>query len=150
MDPDGSKYDIVVDFQGDNINVDPKVVLPLIDMVRRTGCDIATCGMLITSEEDKNNPNVVKIIMGLKEGEKGLMGVDRTVEVDRFKTPDEAAELAEMLKTTLIGDFKIIRLEKAASDKDLWVPTNYMVKNDMGKWQQEPFWPGIEIDEFER
>ena len=70
LDPDGSKYDVVVDFQGDNINVDPKVVLPLIEMVRRTGCDIATCGMLITSEEDKNNPNVVKIIMGLKEGEK--------------------------------------------------------------------------------
>ena len=70
LDPDGSKYDIVVDFQGDNINVDPKVTLPLIEMVERTGCDIATCGMLIKTEEDKNNPNVVKIIMGLKEGEK--------------------------------------------------------------------------------
>lgn len=70
LDPDGSKYDIVVDFQGDNINVDPKVTLPLVEMVERTGCDIATCGMLIKSEEDKNNPNVVKIIMGLKEGEK--------------------------------------------------------------------------------
>ncbi|MCQ2735137.1 MAG: NTP transferase domain-containing protein [Alphaproteobacteria bacterium] len=70
IDSDGSKYDIVVDFQGDNINVDPKVVLPLIEMVRRTGCDIATCGMLIASEEDKNNPNIVKIIMGLKQGEK--------------------------------------------------------------------------------
>ena len=39
LDPDGSKYDIVVDFQGDNINVDPKVTLPLIEMVERTGCD---------------------------------------------------------------------------------------------------------------
>lgn len=47
-----------------------KVTLPLVEMVERTGCDIATCGMLIKSEEDKNNPNVVKIIMGLKEGEK--------------------------------------------------------------------------------
>ena len=70
LDPDGSKYDIVVDFQGDNINVDPKVTIPLVEMIERTGCDIATCGMLIKSEEDKNNPNVVKIIMGLKEGEK--------------------------------------------------------------------------------
>ncbi len=69
LDPDGSKYDIVVDFQGDNLNVDPKVNLPLIEMVERTGCDIATCGMVIKSEEDKTNPAVVKIIMGLKPGE---------------------------------------------------------------------------------
>jgi 3-deoxy-manno-octulosonate cytidylyltransferase (CMP-KDO synthetase) len=70
LDPKGDKYDIVVDFQGDNINVDPAVCLPLIEMVQRTDCDIATCGMIINSDEDKNNPNVVKIIMGLKEGEK--------------------------------------------------------------------------------
>ena len=70
VDPKGEKYDVVVDFQGDNINVDPRVVLPLIEMVQRTDCDIATCGMLIDNEADKNNPNVVKIIMGLRDGEK--------------------------------------------------------------------------------
>lgn len=70
LDPKGEKYDVVVDFQGDNLNVDPAVCLPLVEMVQRTGCDIATCGMIINSEEDKNNPNVVKIIMGLREGEK--------------------------------------------------------------------------------
>lgn len=70
LDPKGEKYDIVVDFQGDNLNVDPAVCLPLVEMVQRTDCDIATCGMVINNEEDKNNPNVVKIIMGLKEGQK--------------------------------------------------------------------------------
>lgn len=70
LDPTGEKYDIVVDFQGDNLNVDPAVCLPLVEMVKRTNCDIATCGMIIHSEEDKNNPNVVKIIMGLKDGER--------------------------------------------------------------------------------
>lgn len=70
LDPNGDKYDIVVDFQGDNLNVDPAVCLPLVEMIQRTDCDIATCGMIINSEEDKNNPNVVKIVMGLKEGEK--------------------------------------------------------------------------------
>lgn len=70
LDPDGTKYDIVVDFQGDNINVDPSVCLPLVDMVKRTGCDIATCGRIIKNEEDKNNPSYVKIVMGLKDGEK--------------------------------------------------------------------------------
>ncbi len=69
LDPDGTKYDIVVDFQGDNLNVDPKVNLPLIEMIERTDCDIATCGMVIKNEDDKTNPAVVKIIMGLKDGE---------------------------------------------------------------------------------
>lgn len=69
LDPKGEKYDIVVDFQGDNLNVDPKVCLPLVEMVQKTNCDIATCGMIIKNEEDKTNPNVVKIVMGLKEGE---------------------------------------------------------------------------------
>lgn len=70
LDPKGEKYDIVVDFQGDNLNVDPDVCIPLVEMVQKTDCDIATCGMVIKNEEDKTNPNVVKIVMGLKEGEK--------------------------------------------------------------------------------
>ncbi len=69
LDPKGEKYDIVVDFQGDNLNVDPAVCLPLVEMVQKTDCDIATCGMVIQNEEDKTNPNVVKIVMGLKEGQ---------------------------------------------------------------------------------
>ena len=69
LDPNGEKYDVVVDFQGDNLNVDPSVCLPLVEMVQKTDCDIATCGMVIKNEEDKTNPNVVKIVMGLKEGE---------------------------------------------------------------------------------
>ena len=69
IDPDNSKYDIVVNFQGDNINVDPSVCLPLIEIVERTGCDMATCGMVFKSERDINDPNMVKIIMGIKDGE---------------------------------------------------------------------------------
>ncbi len=69
LDPKGDKYDVVVDFQGDNLNVDPSVCLPLVEMVQKTDCDIATCGMVIKNEEDKTNPNVVKIVMGLKDGE---------------------------------------------------------------------------------
>lgn len=68
LDPDGKKYDVVVDFQGDNVNVDPKVNKPLIDMVKRGECDIATCGMVIKNEKDKVNPAVVKMVAGFKEG----------------------------------------------------------------------------------
>ncbi len=69
IDPNGDKYDIVVNFQGDNINVDPSVCLPLVKMVEDTGCDIATCGMVFKSEQDVNDPNMVKIVMGVKDGE---------------------------------------------------------------------------------
>lgn len=69
IDPDGSKYDIVVNFQGDSINVNPDINNKLIEMVERTDCDIATVGMVFKSKEAVESPNNVKIVMGLKEGE---------------------------------------------------------------------------------
>ena len=70
LDPDGSKYDIVVNFQGDGLNVDPKINLSLIDMIERTNCDIATCGMIFKNEKDVLDPSMVKICMGLRDGER--------------------------------------------------------------------------------
>lgn len=70
IDPDGSKYDIVVNFQGDGLNVDPSINNRLIEMIERTNCDIATCGMILKTLEDAENPTNVKIVMGLPEGEK--------------------------------------------------------------------------------
>ena len=61
IDPDGTKYDIVVDFQGDGLNVDPKVNLDLIDMIERTDCDIATCGMVF------KNDIIISVFMSLKQ-----------------------------------------------------------------------------------
>ena len=69
LDPNGTKYDIVVDFQGDGINVDPKINLDLIEMIERTDCDIATCGMKFRKETDVTDPSMVKICMGLRDGE---------------------------------------------------------------------------------
>lgn len=69
IDPSGKKYDIVVNFQGDGLNVDPRVNLPLIEMVEKGNCDIATCGMVFKTKEDSDNPTNVKIVMGLREGE---------------------------------------------------------------------------------
>ena len=70
IDPDGTKYDIVVNFQGDGLNVDPRVNLPLIEMIEKGNCDIATCGMIFKNKDDSDNPSNVKIVMGLREGEK--------------------------------------------------------------------------------
>jgi 3-deoxy-manno-octulosonate cytidylyltransferase (CMP-KDO synthetase) len=69
IDPNGSKYDVVVNFQGDNVNVDPRVNLPLIKMVERSGCDVATCAMLLRPGEETDT-NFVKVCMGLRAGEK--------------------------------------------------------------------------------
>ena len=70
IDPDGTKYDIAVNFQGDNINVDPAINNHLIKIIEETDCDIATCGMVFKTMKDAENPNNVKIVMGLEEGEK--------------------------------------------------------------------------------
>lgn len=69
IDPAGKKYDIVVNFQGDGLNVNPKVNLPLIKMIEKGNCDIATCGMIFKTKEASDNPTNVKIVMGLREGE---------------------------------------------------------------------------------
>ena len=70
IDPSGKKYDVVVNFQGDGLNVDPRVNLPLIEMIKKGGCDMATCGMIFKTKEDADNPTNVKIVMGLRDGEK--------------------------------------------------------------------------------
>lgn len=69
IDPDGTKYDIIVNFQGDGINVDPRLNLELIQIMEQTGADIVTVGKEITKPEEIQNPAYVKIVMGLKEGE---------------------------------------------------------------------------------
>ena len=69
IDSDGTKYDIVVNFQGDGINVDPRLNLRLVDLMEKTGADMVTVGMKITDKADIQNPNYVKIAMGLREKE---------------------------------------------------------------------------------
>lgn len=69
IDPNGTKYDIVVNFQGDSLNVDPEINNQLIDIVEKTGCDIATCGMIFKTKEASENPANVKIVMGLRDAE---------------------------------------------------------------------------------
>ena len=69
IDPQGTKYDIAISFQGDGINVDPKLNLILTDILEKTKADIVTVGMKITTDEEMNDPTHVKIAMGLKDNE---------------------------------------------------------------------------------
>ncbi|MBP5343471.1 MAG: 3-deoxy-manno-octulosonate cytidylyltransferase [Alphaproteobacteria bacterium] len=69
IDPDNTKYDTVVNFQGDGINVDPKINLRLVQLLEKTNADWVTVGKKITNPQDIQNPNYVKIALGLKPGE---------------------------------------------------------------------------------
>ncbi len=61
LDPDGL-HDVIVNVQGDLPTIDPAAIaasiLPLADME----VDIATLAVVITKEDEKTNPNVVKAI----------------------------------------------------------------------------------------
>jgi 3-deoxy-manno-octulosonate cytidylyltransferase (CMP-KDO synthetase) len=70
IDPKNQKYDYVVNFQGDNLNVDPKINLQLIDLAKRTKADLTTAAKIITDEAEKISPHIVKIAMGLRAGER--------------------------------------------------------------------------------
>lgn len=115
LDPKGEKYDIVVDFQGDNLNVDPSVCLPLVEMVQKTDCDIATCGMVIKNEEDKTNPNVVKIVMGLKEGEREAPCLYFTRATAPYTRDPEKCKNQDLYHHIGIYVFKAASLQKMVS-----------------------------------
>ena len=70
IDPKGSKYDIVVNFQGDGVNVNPKVNRDLIEVMKSTRADIATVTQKITLPELISNPAYVKIAVSIREPER--------------------------------------------------------------------------------
>lgn len=69
IDPAQTRYDTVVNFQGDGINVNPALNLRLVELLDKTGADWMTVGKKITDPKDIQNPAMVKIAMGLREGE---------------------------------------------------------------------------------
>ncbi len=69
FDPKGDQYEYVINFQGDNINVDPAINMKLVELMQRTGADLTTAAMIIKDESLREDPNAVKIAMGLKPGE---------------------------------------------------------------------------------
>ncbi|MCT4552262.1 MAG: 3-deoxy-manno-octulosonate cytidylyltransferase [Alphaproteobacteria bacterium] len=68
IDPDGTKYDRAVSFQGDAINVNPNAITALVELQEKTGADVTT-PVKIMDEKDYYQPNFVKVAAGFKEGE---------------------------------------------------------------------------------
>jgi len=63
------QYDIVVNLQGDLPTIDPKVIGAVLKPLDNSSVDIATLATEIRNESEKNDPNVVKAVVGLASGE---------------------------------------------------------------------------------
>lgn len=61
IDPDGS-VDTIINLQGDLPTIEAAAVQAVLRPLERPEVDIATLGVEITDEEEKTNPNVVKIV----------------------------------------------------------------------------------------
>jgi 3-deoxy-manno-octulosonate cytidylyltransferase (CMP-KDO synthetase) len=61
LDP-GNRIEIVVNVQGDLPTVDPAAIRAALRPLENHAVDIATLGVEIAREEEKTNPNVVKIV----------------------------------------------------------------------------------------
>ncbi len=66
-DPDGD-CDIVVNLQGDLPTIDPQQIRAAVGLLDDPAVDIGTVACEITDEDERHNPNVVKIITGFAAG----------------------------------------------------------------------------------
>ncbi|MDP6952373.1 MAG: 3-deoxy-manno-octulosonate cytidylyltransferase [Alphaproteobacteria bacterium] len=66
-DPEGS-CPIVVNLQGDLPTIDPEQIRAAVALLDDPAVDIGTVACEITNDEERHNPNVVKIIAGFAEG----------------------------------------------------------------------------------
>ncbi len=82
LDP-GRKHDAVVNLQGDKPTVDPAVIRAALSPLDDAAVDIATVAAVITREEEKDDPNVVKVALGLK----ARGGVARALYFSRARVP---------------------------------------------------------------
>ena len=61
---EGKFFDVVVNIQGDEPFIDPKQIEEVLSLFNNPEVQIATLAKKITSDEEINNPNVVKLVFG--------------------------------------------------------------------------------------
>jgi 3-deoxy-manno-octulosonate cytidylyltransferase (CMP-KDO synthetase) len=61
----------VVNIQGDLPTLDPAAIRLVIEVLQQTSCDIATLACKITRDSERQNPNVVKVVL-VADGEKKI------------------------------------------------------------------------------
>jgi 3-deoxy-manno-octulosonate cytidylyltransferase (CMP-KDO synthetase) len=67
-DPDGH-HDAVINLQGDLPTIDPASVRASLTPLADGAVDIATLAAVITRDEERDSPNVVKAVVGLADGQ---------------------------------------------------------------------------------
>jgi 3-deoxy-manno-octulosonate cytidylyltransferase (CMP-KDO synthetase) len=67
-DPDG-KFDVVINLQGDLPSIDASAIAAVLDPLDDAEVDIATLVAEITDPDERDDPNVVKAVLGLAAGE---------------------------------------------------------------------------------
>jgi 3-deoxy-manno-octulosonate cytidylyltransferase (CMP-KDO synthetase) len=66
VDP-GGRHDAVINLQGDLPTVDPQAIRDCLLPLAEPAVDIATIATLIASEEERANPNMVKVVVAFPE-----------------------------------------------------------------------------------
>lgn len=66
-DPDGA-YDIIVNLQGDLPTIEPRTIAAALKPLDDPAVDIATLGVEITEDRERDDPNVVKAAVALADG----------------------------------------------------------------------------------
>jgi len=66
-DPDGA-YDIIVNLQGDLPTIDPLTIAAALEPLKDPAVDIATLGVEIIEDRERDDPNVVKAVVAMADG----------------------------------------------------------------------------------
>jgi 3-deoxy-manno-octulosonate cytidylyltransferase (CMP-KDO synthetase) len=61
LDPDG-RHDVVVNVQGDLPTIDPRIIAAAVAPLADAAVDIATLAAIIARDEERSDPNVVKLV----------------------------------------------------------------------------------------
>ena len=91
VDPDG-RFDAVVNLQGDLPTLDPGLPARALELLGAEGVDIGTLAAPITEAREKNDPNVVKVVVAAA-GEAAVGGRGRALYFSRATVPAGAGPL---------------------------------------------------------
>jgi 3-deoxy-manno-octulosonate cytidylyltransferase (CMP-KDO synthetase) len=87
VDPKG-RHDCVINVQGDLPTIDPHIIRAVFEPLTEPDVDIATLVARITIEAERTNPNVVKAVIGLEDGQ----SVGRALYFSRATVPSGAGD----------------------------------------------------------
>jgi len=69
VDPKGV-HDVILNVQGDLPTLDPTIIKAALEVLETTPADISTLVAEITDEQERTNPNVVKAVLSMSDGER--------------------------------------------------------------------------------